>query len=36
VAVTQYVASALHSDGPTTALTYLISDGKDLMLVDAI
>ena len=34
--VIRYVTSALHSGGPTAALAYLISDGKDLMPFDAI
>lgn len=36
MAVNRYVASALYSGGQTAALVFLVSDGKDLMLIDAI
>jgi hypothetical protein len=36
MAVTRYVASALHLGGQTAVLAFLVSGGRDLKLIDAI
>lgn len=36
MAVPRYVASSLDSGGQIALIAFLVSDGKDLILIDAI